>query len=309
MEISLSIIIPIYNVEDTLRRCLDSIVGQRIGNSEILLVDDGSTDGSSAIADEYAAGHAQIRCFHKPNGGLSDARNYGLERARGRYVAFADSDDELAPGTYRQLMGILARHPDYGILEFPVLQNPGRTDETLFRPGEHVFGDALEWLAYKGTEHCWACNKVFRASLFDNERFEKGKKFEDVLALADIIKQKPVIATTDKGLYIYHYNGTGIAAQDRTNGLSALLDAQLALVGMLHIDTRKRRWHRLYMDMLTVQIVEFCQTGETRLPPQRIAISGYASWKDTIKAMLVNTIGLRQTCRLFRLIKKGVKNT
>lgn len=303
MGISLSIIIPIYNVEATLRRCLDSVVGQDIRNGEILLIDDGSTDGSGDIAEEYAARYKCIRYFRKPNGGLSDARNYGLERARGEYVAFADSDDELSPGTYIQLTDILARHPDYDILEFPVLQNPGRTDETLFLPGSHVFDNALDWLAYKGTEHCWACNKVFRASLFSNTRFAKGKKFEDVLVLIGIIKQRPLIATTDKGQYIYHYNGMGIAAQDRTNGLSALLDAQLALVSELHIDTRERRWHRLYMDMLDVQIVSFSRTREIRLSPQRIALCACASWKDMVKALLVNTIGLRLTCRLFKLMK------
>lgn len=303
MDISLSIIIPIYNVETTLRRCLDSVLAQAVENCEILLIDDGSTDGSGGIAEEYAARYMCIRCFHKPNGGLSDARNYGLEHAQGEYVAFADSDDELSPDTYTQLMDILTRHPDYDILEFPVLQNPERTDETLFLPGNHVFNDALDWLAYKGTEHCWACNKVFRTSLFNEVRFAKGKKFEDVLVLIDIIKQRPVIATTNRGQYIYHYNDMGIAAQDRTNGLSALLDAQLALVSGLHINTRERRWHRLYTDMLAVQIVAFCRTGEIRLSPQRIALSACASWKDMVKALFVNTIGLRLTCRLFKFIK------
>lgn len=303
MGISLSIIIPIYNVESTLRRCLDSIIKQDIDNSEILLVDDGSTDNSGAIAEEYATRNKSIHCFHKSNGGLSDARNYGLERARGEYITFADSDDELSPNTYARLMDIIHRHPNYDILEFPVLQNPGRADEMLFLPGEHVFNTALDWLAYKGTEHCWACNKVFRAALFNDVRFAKGRKFEDVLILIDIIKQHPIIATTNQGQYIYHYNSLGIAAQDRTNGLSTLLDAQLTLVDKLHINTRERRWHRLYMDMLAVQIITFCSTGEIRLTPQRISFSGCASWKDIVRAMLINTIGLRLTCRLFKLIK------
>lgn len=303
MNITLSVIIPIYNVEATLCRCLDSVLAQTIEGCEILLIDDGSTDGSGDIAEEYAAQHKCIRCFHKPNGGLSDARNYGLERAQGEYIAFIDSDDELSPDTYTQLMDILAQHPDYDIIEFPVLQNPGRTDETLFQPGNHAFGDALDWLAYKGTEHCWVCNKVFRASLFNEVRFAKGKKFEDVLVLIDIIKQHPIIATTNNGQYIYHYNDMGIAAQDRANGLSALLDAQLTLVGELHINTHERRWHRLYMDLLTVQIIAFRSTATLRLWQQRIALRGYASWKDTIKALLVNTIGLRATCHLFKFIK------
>ena len=93
---TLSIIIPIYNVADSLRRCVDSVLAQRISDCELLLVDDGSTDESGLIADEYAAKHACIRCFHKPNGGLSNARNFGLQNAVGRYVTFVDSDDEVA---------------------------------------------------------------------------------------------------------------------------------------------------------------------------------------------------------------------
>lgn len=303
MNVSLSIIVPIYNVADTLRRCLDSILAQAVDGSETLLIDDGSTDGSGAIAEAYAARHDTMHCFHKTNGGLSDARNYGMERARGKYITFVDSDDELAPGTYAGLLRTLGSHPEYDILEFAVLQNPGRADETLFRPGEHVFGNVLDWLAYKGAEHCWACNKIFCTPLLKDVRFPVGRKFEDMLMLTDIIKKRPTIATTDKGTYIYHYNNAGIAAKDRAGGLSSLLDAQLTLVNELHIDTRERRWHRLYMNLLTVQIIVYRSTGTIRLWPQHIAISGYASWKDSAKALLYNTIGLHAMCRLFKLIR------
>lgn len=299
---TLSIIIPIYNVADLLRRCIDSVVEQHIDDCEILLVDDGSTDESGTIADDYAARHTNIRCFHKPNGGLSDARNYGIERARGRYLTFVDSDDALAPDTYAPLLRTLAEHTDYDILEFPVLQKPGYADETLFLPGRHVFDDALDWLAYKGTEHCWVCNKLFKASLFEQVRFPIGRKFEDMLTQIELIKRAPRIATVDYGLYIYHYNANGIAAKDKADGLSSLLTAQLTLVDALHIDTREVRWHRLYMDMVTAQLYTYRKTRRLALWQQHVGLRGYATWKDTLKAMLLNTIGLRMMCRLFKLL-------
>ena len=299
---TLSIIIPVYNVATTLSRCVDSVLRQNAGDSEILIVDDGSTDGSAEIADGYASRHSNIRCFHKANGGLSDARNYGLARARGQYVTFVDSDDELADNTYAPLLDLLTEHGEYDILEFAVLQNPGRNDTTRFEPGNHVFNDALDWLAYKGTEHCWACNKIYRASLFDDIMYPVGRKFEDVLVLTDLLKKRPVIATTDHGTYLYHYNAAGIAATDRTAGLASLLEAQMQLVEKLGIDTHERRWHRLYVDMLAVQIVTFRSTGTIRLWSQHVALCGYATWKDTFKALLLNTIGLRQTCRLLSRI-------
>ena len=301
---TLSIIIPIYNVADSLRRCVDSVLAQRISDCELLLVDDGSTDESGRIADEYAAKHACIRCFHKPNGGLSDARNFGLQHAVGRYVTFVDSDDEVAADTYALLLDALAKHAKYDIIEFTMLQKPGLPDETLFQPGEHVFDNALDWLAYKGTEHCWVCNKIFKRELFDNVRFPIGKKFEDMLTHILLIKQRPCIATVNYGRYIYHYNTEGIAAKDKANGLTSLLEAQLTLVRELGIDTRRRRWHRLYMDMLTAQLYTFRRTETILLKPQRIAIWGYATWKDSLKALLVDTIGLRMTCRLFKTLSR-----
>lgn len=301
---TLSIIIPIYNVADSLRRCVDSVLAQRISDCELLLVNDGSTDESGRIADEYAAKHANIRSFHKPNGGLSDARNFGLQHAVGRYVTFVDSDDEVAADTYALLLDALAKHAKYDIIEFTMLQKPGLPDETLFQPGEHVFDNALDWLAYKGTEHCWVCNKIFKRELFDNVRFPIGKKFEDMLTHILLIKQRPCIATVNYGRYIYHYNTEGIAAKDKANGLTSLLEAQLTLVRELGIDTRRRRWHRLYMDMLTAQLYTFRRTETILLKPQRIAIWGYATWKDSLKALLVDTIGLRMTCRLFKTLSR-----
>lgn len=92
-----SVIVPVYNMEKHLRRCVDSILAQTFTAFEVLLIDDGSTDGSGTICDEYAARDPRIRVFHKPNGGASSARNTGLEHARGEWVTFCDSDDYVFP--------------------------------------------------------------------------------------------------------------------------------------------------------------------------------------------------------------------
>ena len=97
-DISLSVIVPVYNVGKYLGRCLNSMLKSgKTGRCEIIIVDDGSTDGSGRIADKYADEYAQVFCYHKENGGLSDARNFGLKHAKGRYVFFADSDDMVIP--------------------------------------------------------------------------------------------------------------------------------------------------------------------------------------------------------------------
>ena len=129
----LSIIVPVYNVEKTLKRCVDSILRQRLDNYELLLIDDGSPDNSGAMADEMAD-NDRIKVYHKANGGLSDARNYGLERATGDYVTFVDSDDEIAQNTFPKLVKILHTHPEYDLLEYSVKQIK-KNKNVLFDPG------------------------------------------------------------------------------------------------------------------------------------------------------------------------------
>lgn len=100
----ITVIIPIYNIMDCLERCVSSVCAQTYRNLEILLVDDGSTDGTGALCDRLAERDGRIRVFHKENGGSSSARNLGLQKARGEYLGFVDSDDFIEPDMYERLM-------------------------------------------------------------------------------------------------------------------------------------------------------------------------------------------------------------
>ena len=305
---TLSVIIPVYNVRWTIFDCVESVVSQNIDDMEIILVDDGSTDTSGLLADRLAEIHSCVTCYHKENGGLSDARNYGIEHAKGEFITFVDSDDQLVENTYQALIDRLKADDHIDILEYPVILRAATPEETVFWPGCQVYENAIDWLAYKGTEHCWAWNKIYRRRAIDGIRFALGEKFEDVLFMAEVIRRNPVIATTDHGLYLYFYNDNGIAATDRKDGLVSLLRAQLHLVNRLGIDTRERRWHRLYMDLLTSQLYAYRKTGQLLIKPQRISIKGYATWKDSVKALLLNVAGLKNTCRLFKLMSYLRKN-
>ena len=108
----ISVIVPVYNVGDRLRLCLESLRAQTFGDFECILVDDGSTDGSGALCDAFAASFPAARVVHKPNGGLSSARNAGLDEARGRYAVFVDGDDELSPRALEYAARVQAEAPD-----------------------------------------------------------------------------------------------------------------------------------------------------------------------------------------------------
>ena len=112
----ISVIIPVYNVEKYIRYCLDSVINQTYKNLEIIIVDDGTKDSSGEIAEEYAAKDSRIKVIHKENGGLSDARNVGLDVATGRYIAFLDSDDVISLDFYEYLYNMI-KEKDYDIAE------------------------------------------------------------------------------------------------------------------------------------------------------------------------------------------------
>ena len=125
----LSVIIPVYRADATLKRCVESVLSQGCESMEVILVDDGSPDDCPRQCDDWAQRDARIRTIHKANGGLSDARNAGLEIATGDYLTFVDADDYLAPNTYQQLMKQLCESPETDLLEYPAYIRYGASDQ------------------------------------------------------------------------------------------------------------------------------------------------------------------------------------
>ena len=164
----LSIIIPVYRAEDTLERCIGSILQQSFTSYELILVDDGSPDACPQLCDEYAGKDSRIHVIHKENGGLSDARNVGIKRAKGLYITFIDSDDAIGENSLQHLMEELYQHPDVDILEYPIMERIGHPHrEKLLSFSPKTYQNAIEyWWAEKGYHHTYACNKIFRRSLF-----------------------------------------------------------------------------------------------------------------------------------------------
>ena len=302
----LSIIIPLYNNENTLGRCLKSVLSQYLYKCEIIIVDDGSTDNSGFLADEWAKKDARISVIHKKNGGPSDARNYGLDSMNGDYVTFVDSDDELSPNTLEPLLNILHNHPEYDILEYSVLQNPGEHDETFLDLGNHNYPYALDWLMTNGTRHCWMWNKIFKSNIFYQLRFPDNiLRFEDMWMMNKLLALNPYIATTSQGEYIYYRNNNGLMASN--SNFTDLLTNQMNIVRTHNIDISERRWHRLYMDMYDIQLYVYLQTGNILIPSQKVVPSmKYYGIQGFIKSLALNIFGLKYSCKLFELYNRYI---
>lgn len=188
MKPKLSLVVPVYNVAPFLAQCLDSLLGQTVRVDEIVVVDDGSTDGCAEILDGYAASHPQIRLIRQANGGLSVARNAGLEQARGEYVAFVDSDDFVAPEMYERLLAMAERDRLDMALANAWYHFDGReADYPIYRDAEPMQAQpGAEWLrrrlAKKHFLHMvWL--HLYRRSFIEELglRFDPGFIHEDVV--------------------------------------------------------------------------------------------------------------------------------
>ena len=163
----LSIIIPVYRTQDTLPRCLDSILQQSFTDYEVILVDDGSDDGCPQLCDEYARKDARIRVIHKENGGLSDARNAGIYEAKGEYITFIDSDDTIAENTLSLVIEKIIMYPETDILEYPVMERLGNGPKEhllSFKEKEYQDVQSVSW-ARSRTGGSSVLPKAFKPSL------------------------------------------------------------------------------------------------------------------------------------------------
>lgn len=205
----LTIIIPVYNVEKYLSECLKNLLTDQSDSYslEILLIDDGSTDGSSNLCDQFANKYSYIKALHKNNGGLSSARNYGLKFTKSEWVTFIDSDDVVSPNYLNVLFKLINTKNDivfFGMNKF--------YDEKQIKFGFHDFKeDNLkninhEKAMYEITTDKWgnyAWNKVYRTDLFEDIKYPENKAFEDIYTTYKLIEKSKRVALYDDNLYFY----------------------------------------------------------------------------------------------------------
>ncbi len=210
----ISVIIPVYNVEDYLKKCVDSIINQTYKNLEIILVDDGSTDESSLICDSYLKLDSRIKVIHKKNGGLSDARNTGIDIAKGNYFAFVDSDDYIVNTTLESEINCLKNYNcQIAICNMIRYTVEGNT-YSFYNPVDKV-------TVYKNNDRFKTlnqpsvCNKLFEAALFDNIRFPIGKYYEDTYIYHEVLFRANSVVLTGEDSYMYLIRSNSILGQPK----------------------------------------------------------------------------------------------
>lgn len=209
----ISIIVPVYNVENYIRQCIDSIIGQTYKNLEIILVDDGSPDNCPAICDEYAVLDSRIKVIHKPNGGQSSARNMALDICTGDYIAFVDSDDWVDTNAYSEIMDfMISENLDVVYCVPREITNDEVTGSRYhYYPDRTIFGAhdiAIRTLKNEISAEPWL--KLCHRRCWEGIRFPEGRIYEDVaIAFYPLIKAQNKVGFLDRELYNYRINYSG----------------------------------------------------------------------------------------------------
>ena len=230
----ISVIVPVYNVEKYLPRCIDSILKQTYKNIEILLIDDGSTDMSPLICDRYASKFKNISVYHKKNGGISSARNYGLDRIskKSNYIAFVDSDDFINPKMYEILYDNLTEYNcDIPVCNFSKVYDENCVENisnnittvTMKEYMNSYFDDFFR------TNVVW--NKLYKVGRVKDIRFKEGKIYEDIFYSPQVICKANKIVINESNLYYYYQRqGSILNGGNNPNGWSDFFDASESLV-------------------------------------------------------------------------------
>ena len=251
----ISVVVPIYNVEKYLRLCLDSLLMQTYTNFEVLMINDGSPDDSANICKEYLAKDRRFQYFEKENGGLSDARNYGIEHSKGEYITFVDSDDWLKETFLEDLYEAITRtgadialstyiiYDDFqSVYNIPVI---GEYYEHIWMSDEFI--RELPQLEMKDNSYSTSWAKLFKKELFCTIRFPKGKLIEDTRTNIKLFLESSRLVYINKCLYFYRIRGGSIIQTITEKLLKDVLDT---LIERLSLVTMKGLYSNIYKETL-----------------------------------------------------------
>lgn len=300
----LSVIIPVYNVEETLDKCISSIVCQNLTDFEIILIDDGSPDRCPQICEEWSKKDNRIKVIHQTNKGLSGARNAGIEIANGDYLAFVDPDDYISSDLYSRLTTLLTNLNDdeVDIIEYSIITLSKNGNCQYINLNDKIYSDIrLYWFDSKAYLHSYACNKVFKRRLFQDIRFPAGIVFEDMHTLPHLLEYSRKVVTTSIGYYYYCVNNTGITAMAGKEEWRMLLNAHIKAEQMFGINKLKEE-ELYYMHILNIQLYTCALTGDEPILEDRMIshplTCGSAS--TVAKAILLNFLGISKLCSIYK---------
>ncbi len=265
-----SIIVPVYNVEKYLEQCISSILEQTYTNFELILVDDGSTDKSGDICDEWFKKDSRIKVFHQRNQGLSAARNRGIELAKGEYFCFVDSDDFVTKEYVKDFMEAIEREDaDFALCDIvsaKLTNTDIKADEEKILTGE----DCKEWLKNPISREyvlmVVAWNKMYKRQLFDDYRFVHGKLHEDEFMINHMVFNIEKVVYIPKPNYIYRNNDSGITGANNVGNIEHLhvIDAYEERIKMA-LENNDMEFARTTLKWALLKLAQYYRDGSANM--------------------------------------------
>lgn len=319
----ISVVVPVYNVKEYLKECVDSIISQDFHNTEIILVDDGSTDGSGLICDEYEQKYNNINVIHKTNGGLSDARNAGIKASKGDYILFVDSDDYIGINTIGELIKSLEQNkmPDVVFLETYKVY-PDKRKESLGdkydgnyingRKKEVVMNHIASLPKFPGS----ACSKLVKTDLIkeNNLYFEKDLLSEDIDWTIGLLLKAESFAYCDVPYYYYRQNRMGsITNSFSTKTVESLLYIIRKWASKENVNNYQKQINAFLAYEYVVAIYNYDGLKNTEKEKMRVTMKEYQwileygqSLKTKISSIAVALVGIDKTAKLLSFYKRAV---
>lgn len=271
MESLVTVIIPVYNVEDYLKNCIESALSQTYKNLEVFLIDDGSTDNCPKICDEFASKDSRVIAIHKKNEGQGVARNVALDKCKGKYIAFVDSDDLIKPNMIESMVGAIERNnSDIALCGIAVNNGIKLHDEPVFL--NEVCWNTEQLMKEYVTSpnvHTGPCNKVYKKVLFDNIRFPKFKANEDAYIMHSILGRCKKAVHIGECMYIQNVRPNSTEQSPFSEKKLALLDCAQSM-----IDYYKSNFPNLY------KFVAYKKINDSAVLMSSIIESDYKKYKD-----------------------------
>lgn len=288
----LSVIVPVYNVRPYLQECVDSILGQTYKNLELILVDDGSNDGSESLCDDIAKADSRVVVVHQCNSGQAAARNAALDICKGEYLSFVDSDDTISPpNLYESALQQLSATDNAGFIQFPF-----QKDGVLYNYSyDSTVTDTARmydmWINGKKITN-YLCDKIWRRSLFDGLRLTQGMIFEDRHIFVDLLNRCSSVMLTSHGQYFYRTHPSQTTQRKRDlYFLKSMLTADLHILDVMPRKlNRLRRTVQARMFSTFIELDAQAQDNDTAR-----AVSGRIEWKSisSLRMLLFKVLGYK----------------
>ena len=299
--VKVSVVVPVYNTSKYLRKCLNSILNQTLDEVEIVVVNDGSPDNSQEIIDEYVKKYPdRVFGYKKKNGGLSDARNYGIKKCHGEYIAFIDSDDYIDKNMLKEMYFKAKEGYDIVVCDLVKIWDNG--DKQILKNLDGLAND----YRYFTLSFPMSCNKIYKRELFDNTfKFRTGIFYEDLEFIPSLVLKTDRIAYVPKGFYFYYQRDKSIMNQVKfSDKLLDIFDVLISLENRF----KKARKYKEYKDELEylnvehllysagLRFINFDNGKDYILRAVNIIKSKYPNWKKN-KYYMEKSLKFRVVCK------------